>query len=79
MIEAILNETRRNAMAGGLRHVRRIHLRVGPASGSSPRHLAVALSRQFRGPLLDGCVVTWEVASEGGVALHSIEGIAFDP
>lgn len=74
ILEPILGEARRAALAGGLERICRMVVSVEADVGISTQQLASELRGRFRGPLFEGCEVICERTRRGGIQLRSIEG-----
>lgn len=75
ILEAVLEEARSAALAGGLTRVCRMHILVGNDAALTERELAAELYPRLGVPLFEGCEVTFESTDGDKVMLRSIEGV----
>ena len=74
ILEPLLGEARAAALAGGLKTVTRLFVRIGDASGLDAEEVERQLLSYFAGPLFEACEVSIESGRGGGLKLVSIEG-----
>ena len=79
ILEAVLNEARSAALAGGLTRVCRMHIHIGVEAAITERELAAELKLRLAVPLFEGCDATFETVEGCAVLLKSIEGTVPEP